>query len=290
LFTGLTSGYPLGAKTVAELRADGQLTQPEAQRLAGFCNNAGPLFLLGAVGSGMYGNKAAGYCLWVSNILSALVMGLALRNYNGRLAVHTPRRTNRDGRIAAERNKTTNGLYLSKNDKKDGVNYAVILALGDYRAYRKNNDCSFPHILGESVKNAVESVTVIGGFIILFSVAAQMLETTGVLVWLTGGKIAGNPLANGIVTGLLEATNGVKQLSRAALNNGLTPSGISTLTLRVSLAAASAVISFGGFSIHAQTIHFIKNTDIKTAPYLVCKGAGAVLAGIICGCLFPLFL
>lgn len=46
LLMGFLFGFPLGAKTVAEQYALGQLSKPQAQYLLSFCNNIGPVYLL----------------------------------------------------------------------------------------------------------------------------------------------------------------------------------------------------------------------------------------------------
>ena len=47
---GLLSGYPVGAKTTAQLYKEGMLSKEEAQYLLTFCNNASPMFLLEYIG------------------------------------------------------------------------------------------------------------------------------------------------------------------------------------------------------------------------------------------------
>ncbi len=44
LLLGLVGGYPIGARTAAELYASGALTAQEAERLLTFCNNSNPCF------------------------------------------------------------------------------------------------------------------------------------------------------------------------------------------------------------------------------------------------------
>ncbi len=53
---GVVSGYPVGADCVAELYASGECTKTEAERMLAFCNNSGPLFVMGAIGVGMLNN------------------------------------------------------------------------------------------------------------------------------------------------------------------------------------------------------------------------------------------
>ena len=46
VFTGLLSGYPIGAKACADLCRSGQLSSIQGQFLLSFCNNASPMFVL----------------------------------------------------------------------------------------------------------------------------------------------------------------------------------------------------------------------------------------------------
>ena len=69
LAMGLTAGYPMGAKITGELARNKLLTQVEAERLAGFANTAGPLFLVGAVGVGMFGRPDLGVTLLIVQFL-----------------------------------------------------------------------------------------------------------------------------------------------------------------------------------------------------------------------------
>ncbi|MCL2445352.1 MAG: hypothetical protein FWD06_01090 [Oscillospiraceae bacterium] len=79
MLLGLLGGYPVGAKVVAQLHARGQLTQEQAQRLQLFCVNAGPGFLIGAVGAGMLGNRAAGVVVLAALTVGSLLVGLCVR-------------------------------------------------------------------------------------------------------------------------------------------------------------------------------------------------------------------
>lgn len=78
LLAGLLGGYPGGAKTAADLYAQGRLTRREAEILLGFCDNCGPAFLLGYIGAGILGDASAGIRLYLIHILSALLTGVLL--------------------------------------------------------------------------------------------------------------------------------------------------------------------------------------------------------------------
>ena len=76
---GFLGGYPLGAKTAAQLLERGAITRGQAQRLQLFCVNAGPAYLIGAVGAGMLGSRRAGMLLFASMLVSGLVLGMLTR-------------------------------------------------------------------------------------------------------------------------------------------------------------------------------------------------------------------
>lgn len=79
LLLGLVGGYPIGAKTAADLYRRGRLSRPEAERLLSFCNNSNPVFLISVLGAGAFGSVRAGVWLWLIHLLSALLTGLLFR-------------------------------------------------------------------------------------------------------------------------------------------------------------------------------------------------------------------
>ncbi|MCD7918383.1 MAG: sporulation protein, partial [Clostridiales bacterium] len=76
LLLGLIGGYPLGARTVAQLYEQGQLSRQDGERLLLFCNNGGPAFILSVAGAGVPGSVQAGWLLLGVHIASALCCGL----------------------------------------------------------------------------------------------------------------------------------------------------------------------------------------------------------------------
>ena len=79
---GILSGYPQGAVTVCQLYENSYLSKSESERLLAFCNNSGPLFILGAVGAAMYKSPQIGIMLYISHILAAIVTGIIFRFYD----------------------------------------------------------------------------------------------------------------------------------------------------------------------------------------------------------------
>ena len=83
LILGLLGGYPVGARTVAELYGRGEIAREEAEQLLAFCNNSGPGFFLGVCGTAVFGSARAGMYLYLIHVGAALVTGVLLRRNLG---------------------------------------------------------------------------------------------------------------------------------------------------------------------------------------------------------------
>ena len=76
---GAVGGYPVGAKTAASLYQQGVCRKEDALTALRFCNNAGPAFLISAVGSGLLGDKRLGILLYGLHLISSMLIGLLFR-------------------------------------------------------------------------------------------------------------------------------------------------------------------------------------------------------------------
>ena len=96
---GLVGGYPVGARTAAELYRGGAVSKEEAERLLCFCNNAGPGFVLGVCGGAVLQSSRAGLCLCLVHAASAILSGIVLCRFGGasrsRARGEAPRRLSR---------------------------------------------------------------------------------------------------------------------------------------------------------------------------------------------------
>ncbi len=78
LLLGLVGGYPVGAKTAAELLRSGSMERQDAQKILLCCNNAGPAFILGIAGYGVFQSTRVGWALYGIHALSAVLLFLLL--------------------------------------------------------------------------------------------------------------------------------------------------------------------------------------------------------------------
>lgn len=73
---GFIGGYPIGISMTAELLNLGAINKSQAKRMTLFTINAGPAFIISAVGEVMYHSKSIGYILFASVVLSSLTIGI----------------------------------------------------------------------------------------------------------------------------------------------------------------------------------------------------------------------
>ncbi len=81
LVLGIVSGYPVGAVCAANLYQSGECTKTEAERLLAFCNNSGPMFIIGVVGTGIMGSHRLGILLYLTHIFSAFICGMIFKGW-----------------------------------------------------------------------------------------------------------------------------------------------------------------------------------------------------------------
>ncbi len=127
------------------------------------------------------------------------------------------------------------------------------------------------NILYESSYSSVISCLTVGGLITLFYLFTEVLLSLNILTPLIAllSSVTGNSAqSSGLVLGLFECTRGLRELSAG---------GITFLSLPL----ATFICSFGGLSVIMQSLAFLKQAKIKTAPFFVSKILSAVLGFIL---------
>lgn len=239
---GMISGYPVGAKIVTKLRQDGLCTKSEGERMLSFTNNSGPLFILGTVGVTLFGNSTIGFLLLITHILACITVGILL------------------GIIDRFNKKDTEDINKTVNNKN--INNTV--------ATNNKLTCSFSNlgeILGKSINNAISTVLMIGGFIVLFSVILSILQNSHIIDIFSNFISTifkylniDTSLSSGFVTGIIELTNGVK--ITCTLNNKL---------ISPNIILCAFLLGFGGFSILLQVLSITSKSDLSIKPYIIGK-------------------
>lgn len=248
---GMASGYPSGAKITTRLREEKHLTQIEAERLVSFTNNASPLFILGALSVGIFNDAKLGVLLATCHYGGNALVGLCMR-FHGR--------TKDKHRKLKQREKVS----LSR-------------AFREMHQTRMKDTRPVGKILGDAVVNSIQTLIMVGGFIILFSVLSRLLYMTGItssisiffqVVLQTLSLPA--ELSIPLISGLFEITLGSQLV--ADIGN------ISILHVAI---IVSFILGFNGFSVQAQVSSIIAKTDIRFTPYFISRLLHGTIASIL---------
>ncbi|MFA9557342.1 sporulation integral membrane protein YlbJ [Evansella sp. AB-rgal1] len=249
---GLASGFPAGAKLTARLRQEEKITAVEGERLVSFTNASNPLFIFGAISVGFFQNAALGVVLAAAHYAGNIIVGLCMRFYG----------TNR------ERPEDT---YRKK--KNFSISYAVKLMHQE----RLNDTRPFGKLMGDSVHSAIQTLLMIGGFIILFSVLNQILEIINIAailsffisIILTTIQMP-IELSPAIISGIFEITLGSQMVSQSTRS-----------TLLQQAILVSFILAFNGLSVQAQVASILSETDIKFRPFFFARCFHGFVSAII---------
>jgi hypothetical protein len=223
----ILSGYPVGSKTISDLKLNGVIGESESVRGAILCSTSSPVFLIGCVGNIMFKNSLFGTLLLLSHITTVLIVGFVFSFYK------------REDRPII----TKKTLAPNKID----------------------------NILYETAFDSVISVLVVGALITVFYLLTEILLNLNLLspiIKLLTMFVGDENIAKSAVLGIFECTKGLSTLSLA--QNGL-----------FTLPIACALCSFGGISVIAQSLAYLKKAKIKTAPFILSKIISAVVGFIV---------
>jgi len=244
-----TSGSPIGAVAVARLRKQNLLSREEAECLVAFTNNASPLFMLVAIPVGMLGQPAVGTTIALSHYLANMVIGLFL------------------------------GLWRRFTASCPPAQPPYMLIRRSLRALVKaqqEDGRPLGKMLGDAIRNSLQTLFTIGGFIIVFSVFIQILDNLGLIVAtakllelvLIPAGFAPETL-HGIAAGMVEMTIGLKEVADTQA------------PLFQQVLAISLILGWSGLSIQSQVFAILADTDIRLKLFVLCRAMQAILSTIL---------
>lgn len=244
----MASGSPSGAKLTARLRQEDQLSKLEAERLVSFTNSSNPLFIFGAVSVGFFYNPHLGVILAIAHYLGNITVGLLMRFYGRK---EEPPTKSKEKRVSI----------------RDAFSALHRTRIKDNRPIGK--------LLGDAVMSSIQTLLMIGGFIILFSVINKLLYLLGITAFLAGFveiilRMAGinEMLSMPFISGLFEITMGSQLTSQ-----------IQDATLMHQIVIVSFILGFSGFSVQAQVASILAPTDIRFKPFFVARLLHGLFAG-----------
>lgn len=212
ILMGYLCGFPMGAKVIAELVEQHHISREEGSYLLVFCNNVSPAFFVNYICIARLGFTkvpAPLFCVFYGiPLLYGCLYGHLFYRAPASRSVHTA---------------------ASSATQKQAPIHRI----------------DFP-MLDTCIMDSFTTITRLGGYIILFSIFAQMLTLLNLPDSLTAA-----------IAALLEISSGTHALS--ALPLASTP-------LRTALVCAGA--SFGGLCTCAQILSVLSDTDLDLRPWI----------------------
>lgn len=247
LTMSITSGYPVGVKIVSNLRKNNHITKIEAQRLLSFCSTSGPIFMIGAVATGMLNNPLISPLIIFPHYLAALTIGLIFKYY--------------------KRNVQIKPIRYNQNIFK--------IALRKLFESREKNNKPLGLLLSNAVKEGINSMLSIGGFIVFYSVLVEILNLSNFFNSIIRKISYLFPISNNqnalksLITGLFEITLGAKKIVE-----------LKEVSLLYKVIMINFLIGWSGFSIHSQALSFLNETDLNIRLYIFSKFLHGIFASL----------
>jgi sporulation integral membrane protein YlbJ len=242
LAAGLIAGFPAGAKIAARLRQEKLISRHEGEMLLVLTNIGSPILMINIIAASFLHHSEWGLILLAAQILSLFAVGFILNLICGKIRGSSPPVPRFNARLA-----------------------------GNLGAPR--NEATLGKILGEAVTSSVQTLMMIGGYIMIFSVLIKVLELSNILyvfeliisfaaaLLQIDGSVSG-----ALVTGIFEVHLGAFEISKTALSP------------QWQAAVIGGMLGWSGLAMHAQVKHLIHSTDLRYTPYLFARILHALAA------------
>lgn len=123
-------------------------------------------------------------------------------------------------------------------------------------------------IMDAAIMNGFETLTKLGGYIMLFSIIASLMNHLPVTDW----------RIKAAAVGFIEITNGIQFTA------------LTTLPIRQKYLLCVAFTAFGGLSGLAQTSSMVAESRLPMKNYVIIKTVLCIISVILAGLLYPIFL
>lgn len=233
---GILCGFPMGARLVHDFYAEKKISRKEAMYLLTFCSQLSPAFLREYVFADPVGSEKLCTLLLLSYYMTVLFLWFIPRwLFRNRNAERVPGKNTMDSCSASKYTKkeATQTFCLSEN-------------------------------LDTSIMNSLETILRIGGYIILFSVLAAILQQLPCF----------SEMQKSIFVSVIEITTGLEQLKTISLMPKL--KGI----------LFNSLCAFGGMSSLMQVCGVLKGSGLPVYLCFAAKACQAVLTCLVTGLLF----
>jgi sporulation integral membrane protein YlbJ len=237
LAMGLFAGYPAGASTVTTLQERKALVPLEAERVLSISHLCNPVVMITIIGVGFFHQASLGVFIAIVHYTSALLMGLMLRSSGG---------------------------VKEKTDTKQGIENIWTSALRSAKHAQQEDGRTFGKILGDSVTHSIQTLMLIGGWMMFFSVLHQ------VILLLLPAFISDEGMITQLIVCFLEPHLGAYAITQHT-----------SVSLIAKVAIIGAMLGWSGLSVHAQVKSLLQVTQIRYFSFVIARLLHASLAIIL---------
>lgn len=261
---GFTIGYPAGAKLTNKLNEQHDLTHAEGNLLLSLSHMASPILMINVIAVGFFHNAQLGIALTFIQIISMILTGVCLKYYTFR---HPDNSTSNRVR---HREIELREIELRKIELRKSQ--LVKSAFAAMRQARIADGRTFGKLLGDTVSTGIQTLMMIGGFMMIFAVIIQVLQSTVISQFVT------NEMDIALFKGLFELHVGSFSVSET-----------DQAGLIWQFAAISGMLAWSGLALHAQVISIVHKSGLRYSYFLLARTLHACLAIIAAIALwFPL--
>lgn len=297
-FLSVISGYPMGAKLISNMYENKYIDNDDALAMLSFCSISGPMFMIGTVGVSIFHSYKTGLIIMIANLLASIFNGLIFRKRIKSKQIYNKKEDNnflkgsnlqiKNVDLALNREKNLNKTDKIKdiNTEKDRIENRFIKEnLEDKTNENKekkieqnsDNKNESSNILADSVYDSLNSILIVGVYIMLSFLIIDLLKNIG-FISNVASAICGvfnitdkQNVVESVLSGLVEITRG--NLDLASTN----------ISLQAKTIISSGLIGFGGISVLMQSSAFIKNLNLPISSIVtqkICQGILSTLFAI----------
>ncbi len=254
---GSLAGGPAGAHITGKLRSEGAISRQQGERLLAISHMSSPFLILSVVGAGFLHHPATGTLIAVVHYISALCAAFLMR-----LLIK-----DRSDDHAIPKSPDTVEIPLSHKRAKARKPFIGVRFIREMHEARLDDGRSFGKLLGDAVQNSIQTLLIIGGCIMMFSVMLHVLQLSLV-----------TPVMDQIMLALVESFgfqgSASPNWAPAILEIHLGAYSFSQLELGASaLLWKAAFIGFAlgwsGISQHLQVQSIVRQTDLRYMPFFL---------------------
>ena len=297
-FLSVISGYPMGAKLISNMYENKYIDNDDALSTLSFCSISGPMFMIGTVGVSIFHSYKTGLIIMIANLLASIFNGLIFRKRIKSKQIYNKKEDNNflkgsnlqiknvDLSLNREKNLNKTDKIKDLNIEKDRIENRFIKEkledkTNEYKEKKieqnSDNKNESSNILADSVYDSLNSILIVGVYIMLSFLIIDLLKNIG-FIFNVASAICGvfnitdkQNVVESVLSGLVEITRG--NIDLATTN----------ISLQAKTIISSGLIGFGGISVLMQSSAFIKNLNLPINSIVtqkVCQGLLSTLFAI----------